>query len=145
MSPAGPATSSGTHRPGAGRPRSGLPCGIQVRPSGEVHDPTDAEKVWHMRQSFGPALVVRATRAVRTSATPMMSRPGQNVVEVLKGTGSQRAPAREVHTGVAVDPPEGSQPTARNPPRQRSTERTRLSGSSEASRRQWIPPVSYTH
>jgi hypothetical protein len=64
-----------------------------------------------------------------------MSRPGQNVVDVLKGSGSQCAPSVEVHMGVV----DASHPTAMKPPCQRRTERTRLSGSSEASFRQRIP------
>jgi hypothetical protein len=63
-----------------------------------------------------------------------MSRPGQNVVEVPKRSGSQCVPSADVQTGVAGS--RATHPTAMNPRRQRRTDVTRLSGSSGARRRQ---------
>src|SRR5664279_2164959 len=65
---------------------------------------------------------------------PTTSRPGQNVVAVLKSSGSQCAPSGEVQTGVD----EPSDPTAMKPRRQRRTERTSVNGASEANFRQWM-------
>ena len=79
---------------------------------------------------------VRATRPEGTSAMPTTATPGQNVVDVLKGKGSQCDPSRDVQIGVDVSVALGSQPSAMKPPRQRSADLTRLSGSRGSRRRQ---------
>jgi hypothetical protein len=78
--------------------------------------------------------MVRATRPLRTSATPTMNASCQNVVAVLKRSGSQCAPSGEVQTGLEDAP----HPTAMNPPRQRRTEWIKPNDSLAANLRQWM-------
>ena len=82
--------------------------------------------------------VVMATRPWRTSKTPRISRPGQNGGWESLDRRSHCAPSVEVHIGVAVVAPEGSDSSAMYPPRHCTTDRTSLSVSAGSSRRQVI-------
>ena len=83
----------------------------------------------------------RATTGPRPSGMAAIATtwtPGVMLVAVLAGTGSHESPSVDVHSGVGAVASVASKPSATNPPRHATTDRTRLSGSSGASWRQRI-------